>query len=325
MTVRALALLPALLLTACAADAPSPSDGVPPEPALPVAAPQGGLMDFLRCATENAVLISAHRGGVEPGYPENAIETFANTVAHAPMLLEMDVRRSADGVLLLMHDDTLDRTTTGRGRVDAADWAEIAALNLIDDEGSVTGFHPPSLEDVLEWARGRAIIQLDVKRDVDIAEVVEAVIAHDAQGYAKIITYNDEDALTVSRNGPDIVYSLSVSGEDDIETLRAAGGDITRLVGWTGLGRELDPELRATLEADDIPVSFGALWRLDDDVRETGDASVYQALLEQGVDILATDLHREAYDALEAVQDTGATVRLCLDPAESAQGETASN
>jgi glycerophosphoryl diester phosphodiesterase len=64
------------------------------------------------------VAVSAHRGGPGPGLAENAIPTFRNTlIAARGAFLEVDVSQTADGVLVLMHDDRADRTTTGTGAI----------------------------------------------------------------------------------------------------------------------------------------------------------------------------------------------------------------
>jgi glycerophosphoryl diester phosphodiesterase len=287
-----------------------------PAPAFAVQAPGGDLHAYLQCVTgrEGAVIVSAHRGGPLPGWPENAIEPFANTLAHGPMMLEMDIRQTADGVLMMMHDDSLERTTTGTGSVAGTDWADIQTLNLIDDEGAVTAFRAPSLDEVLDWARGRAILQLDVKRDVDVADVVEAVRRGNAEGFAKIITYNAEDAATVSEQGEGIVFSLQITEPDQLDALIEAGGDRERLVAWTGIGRERRDALWSMLTEQGLLVSAGTMWRLDDDIRESGDPAPFLDFTEGLVDILATDLHIEAYDVLQTRQDAVAAFRGCADP-----------
>ena len=106
----------------------------------------GDLNAFFDCLDDEGVtLVSAHRGGPAPGFPENAVETFARTLSMAPALIEFDVAASADGVLYLMHDDTLDRTTDGEGGSDSLPWTDIQNLNLMDQNGRATGFHPPPL------------------------------------------------------------------------------------------------------------------------------------------------------------------------------------
>jgi len=62
-------------------------------------------------------LVSAHRGGAAIGFPENCIATFEHTLRHTWSMLEIDLRYTKDAVLVLNHDTTLDRTTSGTGRV----------------------------------------------------------------------------------------------------------------------------------------------------------------------------------------------------------------
>ena len=85
------------------------------------------LNSFLDCLhSEGITLISAHRGGK----PENTIEGMSATLATMPALIEVDVATSADGVLFLMHDDTLGRTTNGSGIVADKAWSQIENLEI---------------------------------------------------------------------------------------------------------------------------------------------------------------------------------------------------
>lgn len=286
-----------------------------PEPKVVLAAPGGTVGDLLHCLDGRAALISGHRGGVEPGYPENALETMANTLARGPMLLEIDVRETADGVLVLMHDEDLDRTTTGSGPIADATWAEVRELKLIDNGGTVTAFAPPSLDQALSWAQGRAMLQLDVKRAVDIADVVALVAARGAQDRAAVIAYTLEDALSAARTDPTVSISVEITDAERLAALRDAGVDTRRLMAWTGVAEEPRPELWTMLSGEDMLIAFGALWYMDKDVEETGDATIYAELAAAGVDVIATDLHWTAYDALEAAgQDTAGAVAACAAP-----------
>jgi glycerophosphoryl diester phosphodiesterase len=77
----------------------------------------GELKELLSYSEARVPLISAHRGGPRKGFPENCIATFENTLRHTHALLEVDPRYTKDGVIVLMHDATLERTTTGAGKV----------------------------------------------------------------------------------------------------------------------------------------------------------------------------------------------------------------
>ncbi|MCC5982504.1 MAG: glycerophosphodiester phosphodiesterase family protein [Oceanicaulis sp.] len=289
------------------------ASSVLPEPLLPAIAPEGQrIPDVLRCLMDRGVtLISAHRGGVEPGFPEHAVETFANTLAGGPMLLEMDVRRTADGVLVMMHDESLERTTTGTGNISDLTFAELSGLQLVDNEGEVTPYRIPSLSEVLNWARGRAFVQLDLKRTVDVEELVGAIRANDAVSYSMVITYTLEDALRAAESDEDVVISIQIRDQERLDALMEAGVDPARLIGWSGVHREPEPEVWNRLIEAGIPPIAGTLWHIDGEVEASGDASVFQTFAEGGVAAIATDLHWTAYRALEERQDTVGAFRAC--------------
>ena len=148
--ISLLALSGALLAGACATQPPA---AVLSQPAIADLAPlaideEGGLPAFFDCVRANgAVVISAHRGGPAAGYPENALETFEHTASRMPALLEIDIQRSSDGVLVLMHDETLDRTSTGEGPVAEQPFEALQALRLVDNDGAETAFQIPTLEE----------------------------------------------------------------------------------------------------------------------------------------------------------------------------------
>ncbi|KPP81545.1 MAG: glycerophosphoryl diester phosphodiesterase [Oceanicaulis sp. HLUCCA04] len=284
-----------------------------PEPLVPAMVAEGQrTTDVLRCLRDrDATIVSAHRGGVEPGFPENAIESAANTLAQGPLILELDLRRTADGVIVLMHDETLDRTTTGTGDISQMSFADLAQFQLVDNEGEVTPYRIPSLSEVLNWARGRALVQLDVKRTVPVEEVVASIVENDAVAYSAVITYTLEDALRAAAADENVIISIEITDQERLDALQAAGVDRSRLMAWTGVHREPVPEIWDLVAAADIPVAFGALWYIDSAVLESGDTSIYREIADGGVTVIASDLHWTAYEALEERQDTVAAFQAC--------------
>lgn len=266
---------------------------------------------FLACMRDrDAVLVTAHRGGVAGGLPENSFEAMKHTVAHIPTLLEVDVQRTRDGVLVLMHDQDVGRTTDGHGDIQAMTWDEVRRLKLRNHAGLDTGAVVPALRDVLEWARGRAIVQLDIKRGVPLQEVAQAVADARAWGYASVIVYNLPDAVTVARADPKVSLNVNLFSLTDVDALAAAGVDLTRVTAFAGVGRT-NPEYWAALRARGLSVGFGVLWDGDLDIVTRGDDARYAALADQGVDVLVTDRHFEAYRAVSRRQDTRAALDVC--------------
>ena len=286
-----------------------------PEPVTPLTTTTTAAA-YLRCLDAAAVtMVSAHRGGPEPGFPENAIETFANTLGHGPFILEVDVRRTADGVYVLMHDETLDRTTTGRGRLDRTRWATLQDYRLVDNDGTVTDFRVPSLLEALQWSKGRTLLQLDVKADVDIAALTRFVAAAGARDRAALVAYTMEDALAAAAADPEVSLSVEIDDRSTLSALIEGGLSKDRLIAWTGVSATPRPALWALLEAEGVPAAFGALWHIDSAVAESGNPTIYADLAEAGVDLLATDFHRLAADAIRTLADPRPAIEACTNKA----------
>ena len=105
-------------------------------------------------------LVYAHRGGATL-LPENSIAAFDHGVALGADGLEFDVHLSSDGVVVVHHDDTLERTTPGRGRVANHTASDLAALGV------------PLFTEVLDRYRGASLI---VELKVDSIHLVRQVI-----------------------------------------------------------------------------------------------------------------------------------------------------
>lgn len=284
-------LAPALLLAlplcfslgACATTSGSGSSEAASLPAL---------FDEVRAA--GGVFVAAHRGGPAPGYPENALETLQYGVDQGIRMFEIDVAESQDGVLYLMHDRSLRRTGGHDGGVADTDWSVVRDLDLRDNDGNPTGFHPPRLDDVLAWAtRTGALVELDRKSTTSFRKIVAAVREAGAENNVLLISYSDDETLQIAKIAPDLMMTAGVRTAEQRAKLEAGGVDMTRVVAWLGT-REPDPAAMGELADLGIESAFGTLGRpgrrLDDVYAEDGNASEYQDLVDAGLVLLATDL-----------------------------------
>ncbi|MFN7159289.1 MAG: glycerophosphodiester phosphodiesterase family protein, partial [Erythrobacter cryptus] len=205
------------------------------------------------------------------------------------------------GVHFLLHDDRLDRTTTGTGEAAAQDWAALSQLRLRDNWGWVTPYAIPTLAEALAWAKGRTVLQLDFKRSADYAEVVAAVRAAGMADAVILIAYSPSQAKALHELAPEMLLSVSIENPGDVAELKAAGIPEDRMVAFTGT-RLPRPELYAELDKADIEVIFGTLGRpprsIDAVIDRYGMDQRYAELGREGADILATDRPREAAKAL---------------------------
>ncbi|MEQ1782036.1 MAG: glycerophosphodiester phosphodiesterase family protein [Hyphomonadaceae bacterium] len=252
----------------------------------------GPLNTRFDCLRESGgILVIAHRGGPTRDYPENAIESFARTYKAGTHAMEIDIAETKDGKLVLMHDDDLDRTTTGTGLVVDHTLAEIQALKLKTDS-KTTEFHPPTLQAALEWAvANHAFLELDKKRSASYAPIISAVRAAKAENNVLLITYTDDQAIEAQKAAPDFIINATLNSPDQLDKLLAAGLKPERLIAWTG-NVEPRPELWSALAARGVESIFGTNGSraegLDYKYWDDGDGSEFNTLAQDGLPILVT-------------------------------------
>lgn len=133
-------------------------------------------------ASRPPVAIVAHRG-LEAGVPENTLAAFRQSAAHGVRIIELDLRLTKDGQIVILHDETLDRTTDCSGRLADMDLEAVRAC----DAGWPThpGERVPTFAEALEFANSAPVrLLLDVK-SAPVGQVFQAVRDHNAE--AKVI------------------------------------------------------------------------------------------------------------------------------------------
>lgn len=237
-------------------------------------------------------LISAHRGGPSAGYPENAIETFEKNAQLQPIIIECDVRITSDSVLVLMHDETVDRTTNASGKVSELSLNDLKNVYLTDVDGNETPYRIPTLDEALQWGKGKVVFTLDVKRDVPYSTVIRAIRRHKAEPYVVVITYNADQAATVHQLAPDLMISASIGSANDLLRLNEHNVPDSRLVAFVGTS-EPDTAVYRLLHEHGILCILGTMGNLDDRASSRGD-HLYAEWIDRGADILSTDRPVEA-------------------------------
>jgi glycerophosphoryl diester phosphodiesterase len=132
---------------------------------IPAQANNGGrtlaeILKVFHTPDTNAVLVAAHRADWRQ-YPENSLEAIRSAINMGVDMVEIDVQRTSDGVLVLMHDLTVDRATNGKGLVSSYTLDSLKKLSLKNGLGRPTIFKIPTLEEALLTVKGRIMINLD--------------------------------------------------------------------------------------------------------------------------------------------------------------------
>jgi glycerophosphoryl diester phosphodiesterase len=134
------------------------------KPVMGICSNNPEMLKPYRQKSEHSIAIVCHRGANALA-PENTLEAARLCINQGFQFVEIDVRTSADGEVVVMHDATLDRTTNGVGPINTWSAADIAAL----DAGSwfsdrTKGVGVPTLSQILELARGRIGVYVEIKQ-----------------------------------------------------------------------------------------------------------------------------------------------------------------
>ncbi len=137
------------------------------------------LLKQLRDPTSRHVMVVAHRGDWHEA-PENSLAGMRHCIDMGVDVIEIDIRRTKDGRFVVIHDKDVDRTTTGTGRVDELTFEQIRELRLREKSGAPTDERVPSIEEVIDLARGKVLVYLD-KTDDMIDQLHEVVAKNKAE------------------------------------------------------------------------------------------------------------------------------------------------
>ncbi len=184
----------------------------------------------------DTVVNTGHRGtGVNSAsnpFPENTLASFAQAAAEGASMIELDVSRSADGALMVLHDASVDRTTDGTGCVGDLTLAELQLLDAAAGTSLAgTGVTISTLDEVL--AATALDVNIEIKfhtgdcsptdRDL-IAQDVVAAIAADTTGRRFVVSSFDADVLTaVQALDPTIYLGLLTLSADDAALAETRG------------------------------------------------------------------------------------------------------
>ena len=161
---------------------------------------------------------AAHRGAGKLA-PENTLAAMRIGQAHGYQMVEFDVKLSGDGVPFLLHDDTLDRTTDGRGRADALTWAELAKLDAGSSHSAAFAGEPlPTLSAIARWAIANGVAcNVEIKpipgreRDTGAAVALDAAALWRATPVPPLLSSFSDEALGAARDAaPELKRALLV-------------------------------------------------------------------------------------------------------------------
>ena len=233
-------------------------------------------------------MIVAHRGASST-HPENTLPAFAAALELGAPMVELDVRLTADGVPVVLHDPDVSRTTDGTGHVHELTAAQVAELNGGSERDPA---HVPRLAEVLELVSGRGGVAIEVKNipgepafQADGESIVEASLAEiervGFEGPVLVLSFNPRSIAVAKALVPDVGTGFLTTGlvdpRDALAHVIEAGHEML-LPGSFALAAA---GAGFVIEAHDAGVRIGT-WTVDDEPTLT-------AFLGWGVDAVASN------------------------------------
>lgn len=233
-------------------------------------------------ASSPTVLVAAHRAAHDK-YPENSLEAIQESIHIGVDIIEIDVKVSKDGIPFLMHDRTLDRTTTGKGDPEELTWEQLQGLFIVD-KGRQTRFKIPSLEAALTMAYGKILVDLDLKTD-RIGNVIHVVNKTETKD---IVLFFDSDYKVLSRvqaADRDFMIMPRAYSLQQADSAIALFDPPVVHVDFSFY----TPECVDAIQTSSARVWINALGDPDEDIRRGKEKRALKKLLQHGASVIQTD------------------------------------
>ncbi len=258
------------------------------------------MRDYFRYSVDKKI-VSGHRGTIEAGLPENSIAGFESVLQKTPAIFEIDPRYTKDSVAILMHDATLDRTTNGKGKVSDYTWDELRKLKLKDQAGNITRYGINTLDEVIQWAKGKTILNLD-KKDLPLTATAAILKKYHAYSWVWVTVHNVEQASYYLKQNPEQYMSMHIKDQAALEKFKASGLPYDRMIVYIG------PELKNANQAmyqffnsKGVMCMISAAPTYDKLNTKAERAEKYKAVFAEGASILESDLPMEVGEVIDSL------------------------
>jgi len=264
------------------------------------------LKEFFKYTPDRIPMICGHRGGAQELYPENSIAGLAYILSKMPAFFEVDPRLTKDSVAVVLHDATLDRTTNGKGKLADYTWEEVKKLRLRNSKGQVTDYGIHTLDEVLQWAKGKTILMLD-KKDVPLAQLYEIIKRNKAETNVLISAYEPEEAVFYYNKDKNLMFEVFVSNEQRLKAYEATGVPNANMVAYFGQPKK--KEFYDLVHSKGMMIFVYTAKVMEKERNKEIRIQSYKNTVGQGADILLSDSALEAYDSIQEFVPAKSTKR----------------
>ena len=229
-----------------------------------------------------------HRGANKIA-PENTYSAAEGAIAYGASFIEVDVRMSADGVLYILHDETVDRTTNGTGAIEAMTSTDLDAL----DAGSwfgpeFAGQRLPKFDEYLGWLRGKCGIYIEIKK-APVEAVRDLVHKHGFADGSYYFSFDEDIAKELIRVAPDFPVMALHRLTGDMQAIVDHGYRIIEF-----LPDEITPENLQQARSLGLWIQV---------FHPEDDAEVFRAMIDAGIDYANID-HPESFNRVRRAMES---------------------
>lgn len=247
------------------------------------------------------VKIAGHRGGYYFEYPESSMPLFgyiAKQFKRDTIMVELDLRKSKSGTIYIMHDETIDRTTNGKGKLSELDDAYLNSLFLKNEKGQLTKERIPTFEDILRFIKKKNInLMLDIKEPIH-AEAYQLVKKYGLENRMLTLTFNMDLTKKVAALSDQIFLSALIESETDWQKYQEVNMRPGRKVAY--INAKTPQALITTLKENKILVMADVSEALRNGNKPLEASGYKNKVSDQQLDILITDYPIEARKDLQS-------------------------
>ena len=251
-------------------------------------------------SSQHKIIIVSHRGDWRNA-PENSLQAIQNCVDKEVDMVEIDLKKTKDGQLILLHDSLIDRTMTGTGKPSDYTLAELKGMRLKNGAGSATRHLIPTLKEAMLLARGKIMVNIDKGYDY-FKEVIPILEATGTIG--QVIIKSGLPYHTVVKENPDVLNKVTympvvnANADDAVQFVSEYLSD-DRIKSFEVNFQEMTPQVQTILEnlkSSGKNIWINTLWPhlcdgMDDDrAVELGDIKhSWQKVIDLGIRYIQTD------------------------------------
>jgi glycerophosphoryl diester phosphodiesterase len=234
-------------------------------------------------ANSEYVMVAAHRAG-HNGFVENSIPAIQHAMDLGVDIIELDVKVTKDGVVVLNHDGTIDRTTNGTGNPEEYTWKDLQNFRLKMPDGTLTNERLATFEEALNLVKGKAMIDIDIKTS-NLKPIIDVIKKTNTANQVFFFD-NDYDALkeVLSMMPEAIIMPRAYSYEMADSALKVFTPAVVHID-----ESFYTPEVTSLIRTKNARIWINALGEQDYLIHEGETEKALKNLLKYGANIIQTD------------------------------------